>query len=373
MFNYLNYAFKSKWIFLKPSKKDVLIYDGLPKIEFLLNKNKIEYFNKRNSINIFVFIKTFLNSGFKDIKENYIRNYFSLVSPKVVMTAIDNNLSFFKLKYIYKEPKYICVQGSIRDKFFINQCQRYYKKNKKKLFADYFFVYGKNDLIKLKKYISSNFIISGSFRNNLFKKKSKKKKIKEMVFISQASNHFFFNQEKKLVAKLIKISNKLNFKFLYFLKNEKNSRFLNYIKDYFRKLKLENKFKYFIRDTKALNNLSIGFQKKNDHYNILNKSAVFLSLSSTFAFEALSRKQKVIFFPINNFPTTNYIFQKKYKKRGPFWLNDKSSKKIEDKIKKIIKMSDNELSKSIKKYISDIIVFSPNNKNLKKILKKFKV
>lgn len=372
MLNYINYALKSKWVFLRPPKKDVLIYDGLPKIDFFLNKNKITYFNKRNSLNIFVFIKTLLNTGFKSIKENYIRNYFKLVSPKVVMTAIDNNLSFFKLKYIYNETKYVCVQGALRDKFFINQCKKYYKKKGDKLLADYFFVYGRNDLIKLKKYISSKFIVHGSFINNLFKSK-KKKKLKEMIFISQASNEFFFNQEKKLVIKLIKIANKLNLKFLYFLKNEKGSKFISHIKDYFKKKKLENNFKYFIRDTKELNKQTISLQKKNNHYNILNKSAIFLSLSSTFAFEALSRKQKVIFFPINNFPTTNYIFHDKYKKNGPFWLSDKSSKKIKEKIKKIIKMKDNELSNLIKKYISDIIVFSPNNKSLKEVLKKLKV
>ena len=52
-----------------------------------------------------------------------------------------------------------------------------------------------------------------------------------------------------------------------------------------------------------------------------------------------------------------------------FWLNDKSSQKIEDKIKKIIKMSDNELSESIKKIFRYYCFFS-NNKNLKKFLKK---
>ena len=373
MFNYFNYAFKSKWVFSKPPKKDILIYDGLPKIDYFLDKKKFTYFNKRNSLNIIVLIKTFLSSGFKNIKKNYIKNYFKIVSPKIVMTAIDNNLSFFKLKHIYNDPKYVCVQGSIRDEHFINQCKKYYKKNNKKLFADYFFVYGKNDLIKLKEYISTKFIVSGSCRNNLFEKKINKNSIKEMIFISQASNHFFFNQEKKLVRKLIKISKKLDLKFLYLLKNERNSKFLYEIKDYFKKFKLKNKFEYFIRDTSALKNESLNYQKKKDHYNILNKSAIFISLSSTFAFEALSRKQKVVFFPVNNFPAANYIFKKKYKRNGPFWLKDHSSKKIEDKIKKIIKMSNNQFSKSIKKYISDIIVYSPNNKNLKKILKRLNV
>ncbi len=373
MIDYFKYGLKSKWIISKPSKKDVLIYDGLPKIDFLLKKQKIAYFDKRNSVNLFVLFKTFLNDGFKNIKENYIKNYFNLVSPKVVMTGIDNNLSFFKLKYIYNKPKYVCVQGSLRDKFFINQCQKYYRDNNKKLFADYFFIYGKNDLIKLKKYISTKFVVSGSFRNNLFKKKVKNRKLKEMIFISQASNKYFFNQEKKLVSKLIKISNKLNLKFLYFLKNEKDSKFLHHIKDYFKKLKLEDKFEYFIRDAKMLKNKSLSFQKKKDHYNILNKSAIFLSLSSTFAFEAVSRKQKVIFFPVNNFPTTNYIFFEKYAKSGPFWLSSKSSRKIEAKIKNVINMNDNELSKLIKKYISDIIVFSYGNKDLLKTLKKFKI
>ncbi len=373
MIYYLRYALRSKWVFLKPPKKDILIYDGLPKIDYFLDKNNITYFNKRNSVNIFILFKTLIQDGFKNIKENYIKNYFNLVSPKIVMTSIDNNLSFFKLKYIYNEPKYICIQGSLRDKFFLEQCRKYYKKNKKKLFADYFFVYGKNDLIKLKKYISTKFIINGSFRNNLFSKKIKKTNIKEMIFISQASNKFFFDQEKTLVYKLIKISKKLNLKFLYLLKNEKNSQFLNHIKNYFKKLNVEGQLKYFIRDTKKLSNKSISYKKKKDQYNLLNKPAIFLSLSSTFAFEAISRKQKVIFFPINSFPTEKYILSEKYKKNGPFWLSNRSSAKIEAKIKKVISMTDIELSKSIKKNISDIIVFSPKNKNLETTLKKLKV
>ena len=45
-----------------------------------------------------------------------------------------------------------------------------------------------------------------------------------MVFISQASNHFLI--KKKISCKTNKISNKLNFKFLYFLKMKKIVDFL---------------------------------------------------------------------------------------------------------------------------------------------------
>ena len=372
MIYYLKYLVKSKWYFFKPRNKPVLIYDVFPKIEYLINEKEIAFFDKRNSVNFFVLIKTFLKTGLYNLKNNYIKNYFEIVSPKIVMTAVDNNYSFFKLKYIYKKAKYLCIQGSLRDKYFLNKCKEYYKKNKEKLKADYFFVYGKNDFNELKKYINAKFIIHGSFRNNLFTKKIKKKKIKEIIFISQAANKFFFNQEKNLVLKLIEVSRILNLKFIYLLKNDKQNKFLKYILDHFKKIYEKENFEYFIRERKKYSGNLIA-KKREDVYNFLYRDAIFISLSSTFAFEALCRKHKVLFFPVNNFPIENYINFKKYKKEGIFWTKKKALNSIKKKVTSIINLNHLSWSRLINNYILDIINFQPYNKSLTSVLKKQKI
>ena len=52
------------------------------------------------------------------------------VSPKIVLTAIDNNPAFYKLKNIYDKPYYISFQNGQRDNKFYNECKSYIKETK---------------------------------------------------------------------------------------------------------------------------------------------------------------------------------------------------------------------------------------------------
>ena len=69
--------------------------------------------SRYESINIYVIFKTFFTFGINNFKDNYKKTFIELVSPKIVYTAIDNNVAFFKLKDLYDKPTYISDQNGI--------------------------------------------------------------------------------------------------------------------------------------------------------------------------------------------------------------------------------------------------------------------
>ena len=145
MFSKFVKAVKSKWIFSKPSKKLMLIYDLPDLFERFIEKNQYEVLDIRyQSINFYILIKTIFKTGLKNLTTNYKKNYLIAVSPKLVITSIDNDLSFFKLKKLYKKAKFACIQISLRNTIFLEQCRSYNKiKGNIKLFSDFFMFMGK--------------------------------------------------------------------------------------------------------------------------------------------------------------------------------------------------------------------------------------
>ena len=171
IFFLVNWIF-GKWVFKKPPKKDILIYDGkMADVLYLFfKKDDCEVMHVRyESLNMHIFFQTIFSKGILNIKNNYKFNYIKTVSPKVVITCIDNNAAFYKLKDIYDKTTYISVQLSTRDNKFINECNNYYSNTKgKKLKSDHIFVLGKKYMEIFSKIIDSKIHLLGSFKNNYF-------------------------------------------------------------------------------------------------------------------------------------------------------------------------------------------------------------
>ena len=349
--------FCMRWVFQKPSKKNLLIYDLDLVFKKFVPRNEYEILDIRyQSVNLYILILTFLKTGLSNFIENYKKNYLISVSPKVVLTSTDNNMSFFKLKNLYQKSLYVCVQFSLRDKIFINQCKLYYKENNfPKLYSDFFFVYGNNDALQLKKYIKSRFVVHGSTINNLFKKKaSSSNKLSKIMFISQVSQEIGFKIEKKIFKKIINLSKELNMSLFYLLKYNNKNVYTKEIKDYFQKDYSEKKFKYI--------------ERSENSYKYLNLDALFISRFSTLAFEAISRKKRVIFLSPSNFPSKTY--GRKYAQNGPFWTINYSYDNIKKIVKKILKLKEKNWSEIVDQQVSDIIVYKYLNPDLVKLLKK---
>ena len=159
----------AKWIIIKPLKKKFLIYDGESTFTLykIINKDECEIlYNRYEEINFYVFFLTFLKSGFRDFKTQYKINFIKFVSPEFVLTTIDNDISFYKLKNIYSEPIYISIQNGMRAPsvhydLFENKSSSINTFN-----VDYLFVFGREIKKKILENFKFNIIIAGSVLNN---------------------------------------------------------------------------------------------------------------------------------------------------------------------------------------------------------------
>ena len=128
--------------FKQPKKDRILVYDreSIKFARVLFKRNYFITFDVRcESINLYILLSSMIKYGFKNLRQNYKYEYFKTVEPKIIYTSIDNNLGFFKLKYLYPKALYVADQNGIRDSKFFNECKKHNKLNKlKKLYIDIF-------------------------------------------------------------------------------------------------------------------------------------------------------------------------------------------------------------------------------------------
>tara|TARA_B100000945_G_C19834736_1_gene346613 strand:+ start:37 stop:480 length:444 start_codon:yes stop_codon:yes gene_type:complete len=110
MINKVFYFFKiilnCKFVFKKPKKADVILYDEGLVFNYLMKKNFSNisfniFYRRFESINIYVLIMSLIKSkliNFSQIKLNYLKLYFKYVNPKVVITSNDIDYGFYQIK-----------------------------------------------------------------------------------------------------------------------------------------------------------------------------------------------------------------------------------------------------------------------------------
>ena len=353
---------KAKWIFKKPSKKKILIYDAETEAELIFSKKNCEILHVRyESINLYVLFATLLTSGIKNFKNNYKKNFIMFVSPKIVYTGIDNNPAFYKLKDIYHKPIYISVQVGMRFNDFYNECKEYIKNNNNKLKADHIFVFNEKEKERLLKIIEAKFHVIGNIHNNHYPIKRKKfnKKIKSIMFISQFSEsmkkhpNFYYNiyraeKEKEIFNNLVKFCNEKKIQLHFFSKTE------NLKQSFFRS--------YFVKGNWIFH--SHANRKKT--YKTINKQQMVVFHFSTLGYESLAKGIRCASFN-SDFPIRGSNL--KYPKSGAFWTNSSSYLEFKKVLNRVIGFSNEKWKKIADKYSSEILSYNPHNYKIKKILK----
>ena len=351
--------FVTKWIFSKPKKSNILIYDNesIEELKFFLKDKSFEvFFVRYERINIYVFLFSIFKNGFNNIKNNYKLNYFNFVKPKVIITLIDENPGFFKLKNIYDKARYISIQIAFKDNVFYDYIKNYKKKNKNYIFkCDSSFVLGSNDAIKYKNFVSSEILNLGSIKNNdNTLKKNFKGEVKKIIFISQLSSR---------VSKDVR--NSRGYKIFQYLKNycKENKIKLYLLSKYGADFEKKHREAYKGKDWVYL-------PKKNtiNTYKIINNAQFLVFDNTTLGYEALSKNIKGVCFPIV-FPYKKY--SKKFTKEGPFWSTKISEKILSKKINFVKQLPNSRWEKRIQTIIKEIIVYNPHNTLLKQKLKKY--
>jgi len=359
--NLFNQFCKVKIRFDLPIKKKIILFDEYSEVLGEIIKDKFNIFKTRDEKEIYfwIFIKQIIFFDFKLI--TYCKNYIKFISPKIVMTFVDNNIDFFKLKESFKNIHFISIQNGIRSQ---EDFERKSIKISQNLKCDHFFVFNKFFKKEYKKYINSNYHILGSFKNNIVKI-NKTKNNNNFLLISELAfgknDEIILNFEKKLMTFINMYISKTNKKIHILIKYKSaypllQKKEINFYKKIF------------------LNNCV--FQKSSNwkqSYKIIDKFESIIFMYSTLGYEAIARKKKVAIFPPDKIKEFKYYFgwPATYKKYHSFF----SSKKITyNEIKRVLnnidKCSQTTWQNKYYKVIKDQFFFDKDNSKLKKIISK---
>ncbi len=370
LFKLINILIKSKYCFVAPPKKNIVIFDNegahrLLNVFNKIKKNEYEILNSRGEvINLIVILKLLFKLNINQY--NYYLEYIKVTECNYVLTFIDNSIQFYKLKKKLPNIKFIAFQNGWRDNIFFKIINK-----TNNLSADYIFCYNSNIKKKYEKKIKANVISSGSILNNKFENKLSKNP-NEIFFISQIidkknqnfliDNKYiswfdFFYEEHLLFQILIKQK---------FFKNKKLvilSRYRKFNKiefDFYNKI-----FKKYDVDWK----FKVISQLENVYKFCLSKK-YFITIDSTLGYELISRDKKVFFIAtrINSKKSSrSFGWPCNFDNKGYFWsnLNFKNRKNLSKNINNYFYKERNFDTKFIHK---NLMNYDKKNKEISKQL-----
>lgn len=369
-------TFKIRIIFSPPPRKKYLFYHKAS--SFIKDYLDIGSYNilhtKLDEFNLYIFLKSLFN--FKKVKKlstRYVLTYIKHVSPKFVISSIDNQLSTYNIKKFFKNIKIIAIQNGIRSfgnegfELDIDQNMEYLKK--KNLSCDFFFIMGKKYEKVFSQFVKCKFINSGSIKSNMCS--IGKNTNNDVVFISQYAPHrmdekgYNYRITDEIVLKnIVQFCEQKNLKCFIFLRVGNVAE-----KNYYKSI-LKNHIK-FVHFHETYSN--------EEKFNFLDTFKLIVTVDSTIGYEMISRNKKVLLVSArdqflikdNEFRKLDFgfIYGDYYLDQGPFWMNKFSSEQeILKKINEVYSYSDEKIIKEYKSYKDALFYSDQDNIKLREIL-----
>lgn len=373
IYHFLKILVFSKWDFKLPKQKPIMIYDGVKnpfKKYFKSNQYNI-FFRRGENINLLILIECLFH--FKLKPDYYLKLYIKYASPKIIITAIETNLSFYTFSRKYNIPTILVQSG-------VNSLQKNIVNKTKRLnyFIDHIFVFNKTVLKFYESFVSGEKYVIGSFKNNQITKNSKGfSKINEILFISGFKSEKklprnkklgkytlkqLYQNDDKLFLWLFKTCQKFNFKLNILGRGIGKEAFFE--KKYFDNLIGKNNYKFI--------------------ENYLGKKANFLTaysykyiftIESTLAIETFSHgiRTGFIFNRPYKFPfyTRMVGWAEGFKRKGPNWTSYNNENEFLRVFRFVTKSSYKNFFNIKQIYATKLMPLNLNNKLFLKILSKY--
>ena len=378
---------KSKFKLSLPKSKKVLIYDESNSdfIFTLIKKEQCEILHTRfEEINIPILLMSIFSFNKKKITEKYVRLYIKHVNPEVVLTFIDNKLSFYELKKDFENILFVVIQNGLRSYGSdIDTQKKIDNLKKRKLLVDYFFTFNESYKEVYSQFIKGNIIPVGSLKNNSISINYKNNFLnkKKLLYISQFRKMPANSINKKFNN--LTTQQKLSSGEYYLLKSE--IKLIPLIVEYciINKVTLEicgcsndkNEFLFYKSLIKEEFKNWEFFPKKNMQttYRMLDEATAVAFIDSTLGYEALSRKRPTACFSIrgeflDNFDGCKFGRPAIYEDNGPFWCNELNTSKLNEILNFVLNVSEEEWKKIKHKYTNKIALYDPKNAKFKKIM-----
>ena len=357
---------KAKYSFDKIKESEIVIYDetGSEIFSELLHNRKYFVLHTRfEKINIKIFLRSLIKYGSKWKPIKYIEFFLVCLKPKYIITFIDNDYNFLKLKNKFNGVQTCFIQNGYRDNYTDIFSKR--ENMSKKLKVDKMLVFNKNIASEYKKMIQGETIVVGSFYNNKFKLFKKKKN--HILYISSWKKDYsnLKNQEENLLFHKIHL---LAFKLVSDFAEKHKLK----LKVLGRQLNHHNEEQFY----KNLNK-NITFLKRNNDrkfaYQAVDESQLTIGIDSTLAYESLSRGNKTYLISCRNKFVSGEGFKfgwpKKFGDFGTFWSNDFIEEKIFKSLEKLIELDKTSLNNELQFFKNECMYFDENNTIIKNFFK----
>jgi surface carbohydrate biosynthesis protein len=359
IYKFLILLLNTKFIWTKPKPVDILIYDKNMS-EFIIPyitkyKKKIIY-THLEKIYLYILFKLIIRFSLKNLLFNYTKIFVEVTKPKIVITATDNDINFYKLKMEIQSIKFktIAIQNGHRVPTHPGILNYYADYEKNKMASDYILCFFSEQKNIYKKKIQCKSIAIGSFLNNInYQKKvyGEEKSTKNLFWISQYryrkldenifnENFLSENQKKNFKNQSVEEHMNLESKILPIIYKfcKKNNIKFNILSSYKKKdneknIIEEKNFYHKVIDDSDWTMNENKKQSRIDAYKILLEEAdIVAHVDSTLGYESLARGIKTISITAKksfykNIPS-QFSWPSRFNYKGPIWTNSEDKDEI---------------------------------------------
>lgn len=359
--------------------------DGLDILARYVNSSDISVVDP-SELNFWILLKCLMLRKFQ-MKEYFIEA-ITAHRPRVVITFIDNDPTFYQLKTLNSSPVYIAVQNGLRHNYAYSYRSGFVDHlvnagGKDLLSADLICTFGKGSSIFFENNIRTKTLVTGNLKNNLMELVVPEKTEFDIVFMSQHAPFDLTNREENIylnnsiisIQKFYEIEGVVA-KFLAQYCQEHSFRYAVSGK---RGTEDEYESRFF---SEAIGELPYTFLPRIDTYSSYANgfnSRLAVVVDSTIGYELLSRGRKVAFFSarvigeprgVNTDRDTCFGYPNTYPDNGVFWTNRPDPNEYLRILNSLLVMTEEEWTAQIQPYTNEMMAYQPGNNEFIEILKK---
>jgi len=378
--------FSGRIDWLPPKQRPVVLIhaDGFNTLTKFVSTSDVAILDPER-INIFIVLKMLFS--FRNSHAQYRAKFINTVRPKVVITFIDNDVTFYSLKNFVVGPQFISVQNGLRHNYsfnsqggFLDQLDEVAKKES--LTCDYICVFGLASAQLFSTYIDAKTLITGSIQNN-FREIGAPNAVKsDVVFVSQlqafaldgstVNVYFgrqgitiseFFEAERQIVQSVAEYCDQKDLRLVICGKRDKTH---TYEREFFENILPPTKLNFLSRESNS------------NTYDEINATRLVVTIDSTIGYESLSIGKRVAFMsgrtqsadPVGlaQVRDTNFGYPLELSPTGKFWTNQATTTELARILDYLQAVTDHEWATEIAPYNESLMAYQPGNPVFRKLL-----
>jgi surface carbohydrate biosynthesis protein len=301
-----------------------------------------------------------------------VLSYIDVLHSQYVITWMDYQVNFYKLKAYINNPIYISIQTgrrSIEPGQFFDLLRT---KNYSNMSCDYVFCMGDAHAQEYSKYIKCKAISSGLVRCNMVPISNEKQSY-EILFISQFrslsklhSQDNFISYNEKIISheKFYEVEKLLLPLIANFCKN-KSIKFNILSPIASNEIEEENFYNNLIGND---NYNFIKHQDSASGYNAVDSFKYIVGCESTLLYESIGRKNRTVFFDARGVEFGPFGWPLELDLKGAFWTDEVSKAEFKRLMNFLIDGSDEQWIESTDSIVKKLVSFDHDNSLLREIL-----